>query len=409
MSDSVFLSLCEETEVSSQDPDRITFRYGARASTFNGVSLANREVLMRVARTGAFEDELTDAILDAEGFDALSKFHYYIAHLGQIGALRRSILAEDRPLATLIATSPYFRYAGHCLDPDRTYRLSRFAYVRADERGTVVESPLSHARIVLHDWRAAALVHVLACPGPAPIPLSDATKAQLTTLLLNVGMLAESGDAGEPQLLRSWEFHDLLFHSRSRMGRHDLPVGGTYRFAGQIDPPPALKTTRSEDCIDLWRPDLERIKREDPPFALVQETRCSVREFGANPITLQQLGEFLYRVGRVTKLETIEVVLPQGSSAMDFARRPYPGGGALYELELYLAVQACDGLTAGIYRYVPLSHRMERICGPTAHLDELLAGAGAASGIAQEELQVLVVIASRFQRLAWSMRRWHTP
>src|SRR4030095_9169037 len=101
----------------------------------------------------------------------------------------------------------------------------------------------------------------------------------------------------EPQLLRSWEFHDLLFHSRSRMGRHNLPVGGTYRLVGQIDPPPALKPTRSKDCIDLWRPDLERLKREDPPFALVHETRCSVREFGASPITLQQLGELLYRVG----------------------------------------------------------------------------------------------------------------
>jgi SagB-type dehydrogenase family enzyme len=214
-------------------------------------------------------------------------------------------------------------------------------------------------------------------------------------------MLADAGDEGELPSLRSWEFHDLLFHSRSRMGRHDLPIGGTYRFAGQMDPPPALKATRSNECIDLWRPDLERLKREDPPLALVQETRCSVREFGRCPITLPQLGEFLYRVGRVTKLETIEVPTPESSSEVDFAHRPYPGGGALYELELYLAVQACDGLAAGIYRYEPRGHCLERVCGRTAHLDGMFGHAGAASGVAHEELQVLVVIASRFQRLAW--------
>ena len=42
---------------------------------------------------------------------------------------------------------------------------------------------------------------------------------------------AESAEDENPSL-RTWEFHDLLFHSRSREGRHDLAIGGTYRFAG---------------------------------------------------------------------------------------------------------------------------------------------------------------------------------
>ncbi len=32
---------------------------------------------------------------------------------------------------------------------------------------------------------------------------------------------------------------------------------------------------------------------------------------------------------------------------MEMASRPYPSGGALYELEFYAAVAACEGLDPG--------------------------------------------------------------
>ena len=112
------------------------------------------------------------------------------------------------------------------------------------------ESPLAHSRGVLHDWRAAALVHALTQPGPVegrgePIPGQAAEAVvKVMTLLLNADMLCErDGDGSTAEerdpALQCWEFHDLLFHSRSRRGRHDVPYGGTYRFAGRLDPPPA--------------------------------------------------------------------------------------------------------------------------------------------------------------------------
>ena len=265
----------------------------------------------------------------------------------------------------------------------------------------MLESPLAHARVVLHDWRAAAFVHDLArgrrpAGGGDPVPIAGDTAAQLMTVLLHAGILAD-----ETPALRAWEFHDLLFHSRSRLGRHDLPVGGTYRFAGDLAPPPALKPAAAGASIPLYRPDLERLKREDPPFARVQDARRSIREFAATPITLRQVGEFLYRVGRVTDAFTTDVPTPAGPVVMDIARRPYPGGGALYELELYLAVRSCAGLATGLYHYAPQSHCLETISGRTDHLDGLLSHASIASGIAPDRLQVLVVIASRFQRLSW--------
>ena len=66
-----------------------------------------------------------------------------------------------------------------------------------------------------------------------------------------------------------------------------------------------------------------RLEREDPPFAWVQEARRSIREYADKPISVRQLGEFLYRVGRVADYFAGEVPTPEGAVQMDFAPRPY--------------------------------------------------------------------------------------
>src|SRR5207244_2719485 len=124
-------------------------------------------------------------------------------------------------------------------------------------------------------------------------------------------------------------------------------------LAGWLDPPPALKSIATAATVELYRPDLERLKREDRPYAQVQETRRSIREYDTQPMTARQLGEFLYRVARVKQCWESQVDTPRGPVPMTFASRPYPGGGALYELEVYAAVNACQGLAPGLYRYEP--------------------------------------------------------
>jgi SagB-type dehydrogenase family enzyme len=153
--------------------------------------------------------------------------------------------------------------------------------------------------------------------------------------------------------------------------------------------------------IDLYRPDLERLKRHDPPFAEVQERRRSLRDYSAEPITDRQLGEFLYRVARVKECQEMEVPTPGGPVRMEFAVRPYPAGGGLYELEVYAAVNACLGLAPGLYRYDPLGHRLGRVAGRGAEVERLLADAGRAAGVAPERLQVLLIFAARLPRVAW--------
>jgi len=410
--DSLFLSLREGVTVTSQGTDEAVFRSGTWGVTLRQVNPSVLTALLKLGSMGEFEDRLSETILQSGGSPALIRFYYYLHHLSRWSMIRRSVHLEKDRLASLVPISPYFEYGSRRIVNSCQYLLSRFAYTRSYGGQAVLESPLSHGRIILHDWRAAMLVHVLAqawrvqelAEKASGIPVS--TAHWFMVLLLNSGMLTELDDAGKPaedqnSSLKFWEFHDLLFHSRSREGRHDHPLGATFRFAGRVDPPPPLKSAASGKTIVLYRPDLDRLKREDPPFTLVQEMRKSIREYDSTPITLMQLGEFLYRVGRVTESWESEIPSPHGPVRMRFAGRPYPNGGGLYELEMYSVVSTCGGLGVGLYHYDPRDHRLEQVSGMTPSVLDLLSRASQSTTVPNEQLQILLIITTRFQRVAW--------
>jgi SagB-type dehydrogenase family enzyme len=411
MAGSLFLSLREGTTVAPAGDGQFVVAGGGARLTFKQLAPGTQEALHRLGNGGEHEDQLTERAWRTDGDAGLSRLYHCLDRLGRRGLLLRSVSDGGGPLATLVPTSAYFTYPGRTSALDRPHVLSRFAYWRAEGGQALLESPLAHAHVLLHDQRAAALAHVLARPMRAcdavgqVAGLSADNAALVIDLLLNADLLGEADEAGvaatdRSPALQSWEFHDLLFHARSRQGRHAYPVGATCRFAGRLPPPPAVKPAARES-VALCRPDLEQLRQGDPSFAQVQESRRSIREYGARPITARQLGELLYRVGRVKEIVQTEVEAPSGSIRLELALRPYPGGGALYELELYVAVNACEGLAPGLYHYDPLHHRLEHLAGRTTDVERLLANAGRASGIEPEKLQVQLILAARPQRLAW--------
>ena len=365
--------------------------------------------MRRLAPPGENEERLSESILAAGGTTSLAKWFYCLKGLGERGLIHRSFCLGDTRLATLIPlghapaegnghkrkTSPSF------------YVLSRFAYLRRDGAEMVVECPLSHSRIVLHDPRTTMLVAALAEPTAIEELASQTRDLPADAVRSFVDFLAdarmvEQADADGPagDSLEAWEFHDLLFHSRSRRGRSDAGFGATYRLADR-PPPPALRDTVAKDLYPLHRPDLARLEQADPPLAFVQERRRSIRQYAEQPMTACQLGEFLYRVARVRERWQAEVQAHAGDVKINFASRPFPAGGALYELEFYLAVRACRDLEAGLYHYDPVEHGLSRVEGSADKVAELLDEAAASAGIDPSTLQVLVVLAARFERIAW--------
>ncbi|GAC1362051.1 MAG: hypothetical protein NVSMB32_01950 [Actinomycetota bacterium] len=293
------------------------------------------------------------------------------------------------------------------------YLLSRFAYLHRVEDDWVLECAQSPARLIIHDARVLLLVDAFRTPcspdgAASHSELPPKEHERLVGAMVNGAMLVEAVEGPNAPVgqlgsaLESWEFHDLLFHSRTRGGRHLYRVGGTYRFLGYRAPPPAVVEPREgAQVISLVRPELARLEREDPPLAAVQEARRSVRQYDEVPISAEELGEFLFRVGRVADYWSFPLPVAGVPLVMQMVARPYPSAGSLYELELYVAVARCQGVDRALYHYDPQRHQLEHRCGPGSALGQLLGDAAASAGMPAEHLQVLFVVAGRFPRISW--------
>ncbi len=176
--------------------------------------------------------------------------------------------------------------------------------------------------------------------------------------LLRDGAMVVAADVPEPAGQAQWSFADLLFHARSRAGRNLGGFGGTYHREGVAEPLPAVKPPQAV-AVALPKPDLQALRASDPPFADVVERRRSIRAHDdTRPITVAQLGELLYRTARVRG------VMHDGHQ--ELASRPYPAGGACYELELYPLVNLCAGVPPALYHYEPSEHALEQVADTRA-------------------------------------------
>jgi SagB-type dehydrogenase family enzyme len=344
----------------------------------NGVA----EALTWLAQGAFTVDELSDHVLTTDGPEQLHRLYFHVNELAARGLLRHSVHADGAPLATLEAVSRYHRFEQ--LDVAGDFVLSRFALLRRDGAQLVIESPLGHARVLLHDDRGAAFV-------AKTMRAADDTAAGMLLLLRNARAVVRAGEEESNPVLAQWNFHDLYFHTRSRFGRHANPFGATFRHAGAIEPLPAIKEPPRGESIAL-----PRFEARDDDF----ERRRTIYGYDdAHPITSAQLAEFLHRVARVR--DTFEVPVPDREDVrIPVSSRPYPSGGKSYELEFYLAVASCDGLAAGLYHYDPLGHRLTRIRERDGAVDALLHYATIAAPNIRRP-QIMITLAARFQRVSW--------
>jgi len=296
-------------------------------------------------------------------------------------------------------------------DTDRLV-LSRFAYLRRRADELVLESPRAGALFKISDPKVAALLAALVTPQTVNIlrrqpgfPGLDLLALLLDSQILfkvsakDKGLRPSEGDGS----LVLWDFHDLLFHARSTEGRHANPVGGVYSYVDVIEPQPAVRPSWPGEKIGLRR--FSSAEGQEPPAARLFKKRRSTRDFDDRaPITLAELSQFLDSAARI--YATVETpVDPQsdpaaGGPTLTHTVRPYPSGGASYELELYLAVNACDGLPRGFYHYDADAHVLVPIAVRHRDFDALLQSAEFAMGESGTP-QILVTIAARFGRVSW--------
>ena len=285
--------------------------------------------------------------------------------------------------------------------------LSRFAYLRRRGDAMVLESPRAGVLFRICDLKIATALASLSRPQRVGQLLRQGFPGlELLALLVDCQILFKVDPAHDGNLrpvegdadLVLWDFHDLLFHTRSTPGRHANPVGGVYSYAAVTPSPPAVRRWPGE-AIDLSA--LSRKAADASPTARLLRGRHSVRSFDdERPITLAELARFLDGTARVVSTWESHVDLGGARALFAYATRPYPSAGASYELELYLAVDKCDGLTRGFYHYDAGQHALVPIDVRAPHLEALFSEARLSMG-APATPQIVITIAARFGRVSW--------
>ncbi|MBB4856368.1 SagB-type dehydrogenase family enzyme [Mycobacteroides chelonae] len=275
--------------------------------------------------------------------------------------------------------------------------LSKFSVLHRDSRGYVLENPRSWCDIHIQDLRLLPLLD-----GPNGVTTNlpaDLVARFLADLRWGGFLVSNSDDESHEFTSISWNAADLWFHRRSTLGERTVTwdhFGPTKWAKGKFPQPAARKPDYPGTPVALPTPDLMALRAADPTLTAVIEDRISVRAFDdANPITLEQLSELLYRTARTRGARS-------ESEGEELVSRPYPSGGSVYELELYPVVRHVCGLAPGMYHYDSFEHVLRPVADADCTPVKQLLKSTSATLEGGAEPQVLLVMAARADRVMWT-------
>lgn len=343
------LTIPEDLEIRFTADRMILEQPGTPVTSVKKPGPAVRAKLLEIKEQGTGFSQLITELTTRGGMAAVTEFHRYFRLFDRMGWIIRSLVDhEASPIAALVPFSQEFRWQTREVGPDQAIHLSRFAHIRNIDGDMVLETPMGHGRLILFHPACALVLHTLKTPcriqalhQAAPALPPDLLEGLLQQLL---NICAIEFPQTETDAADHWEFHDLLFHTRSRQKRRDKRFGQTIPAAEQ--PAPALKTFPEASLIPLPVPAPDALKQTGPALqTLMEETGSADRELC--PTTL---GEFLYRTARVIKEKKIDL---KEKGRFTITQRPYPGMGSIHGLEIYPLIKDCPGFDSGLYHYHP--------------------------------------------------------
>ncbi len=207
---------------------------------------------------------------------------------------------------------------------------------------------------------------------------------------------AYDGDRRHAHLGTAWE----LCHAASKLSRADLLVNAEARrdriLFGELlrqDQRAVAISTRAPSASSffhsrprIWLP--LAATESDPPFAAVVGARRAALRFGGGPISLASFSALLRLSAGVSHIHPVNAAPLRAS----------PASGGLYELELYVAVRAVQGLPGGLYHYHANTHSL--VCLAGEDLVDRLLEASVSPGLL-ETSAAYVLISSVIGRLEW--------
>jgi len=124
------------------------------------------------------------------------------------------------------------------------------------------------------------------------------------------------------------------------------PIGVPGRNAGRATAPRRIGTYKT------YPNPLDRLELPEParsggqPFWKVLHERSSIRDYGPEALTLEEVSQILWASQGITR------------ERGEWQFRTAPSAGGLYPIETYLAVNRVDDLASGLYHYEVRYHRL---------------------------------------------------
>jgi SagB-type dehydrogenase family enzyme len=319
------------------------------------------------------------------------------------GSVVHTLRLDDNGIGVLLSVVPaaeHARFRVTDVDPDRPLRLSRFAAIRTGRDELVLESAVAPFQVVLHRPLAYRVVISLGRTTSvtelaAVLRVARPVVADLVAYLVAAGVVLPATRDAAPAdpTLAQWSHHDLMFHTRTRIGRDPLPAATVPRHG---PPPPVTKPVPSGPGFPLYRPDDDLVD-SGPSLTSVIEAERVCPNVSDRPLVARQLGELLYRSARIRSVSSSSIYEGVTYETSD---RPYLSIAGLYELELYVTVNRCAGLPRGIYHYDPAGHALTLVNDTEPDLAALLDNAKVAARRG-ERPSALITVTARADRLLW--------
>ena len=136
------LSLPEYVTVAAQTDGELTLLGLRSPITLRQLSPGLGNALSRLAVPGEAAGSLPELVRTVDGPAALARWYYHLQDLARRCLLRVAVHAGGKRIATLEPTSPSFVLPPAGAPADRSYVLSRFAWVQRRGDVLALESPL---------------------------------------------------------------------------------------------------------------------------------------------------------------------------------------------------------------------------------------------------------------------------
>ncbi len=359
------------------------------------------EFVSRLGR-GPLDSAAVESELErSHGTLALAQWYYAIGLLNRRGFIYRAVVHEGRVLARVRTLHCEYLPSvnseitvNQCL-----WVASRFSLLRRDADGLNLSSAVNPHSLNVFDPAVARVFAELSRPVPVTelltrnLGLSRLAVAQTLQIFAEIGIADRCGNGVDADCdcshsLKFWQFHDALFHASSRFGLNTDPVGATWRFLDN-DSLPSLHTPPAGPQIPCLAS--RDVKTTQPH---------SQRDFGKQPLDFDRLCTFLYEVGRLTEIRKSGFTLESRHFKWPTHVRPWPNGGGMYELELYVQAIRCKQLDPALYYYDPGKHSLVKTRTDPQHSSSTILDACGAMNITNPP-QALVVIGASFPRVMW--------